>query len=51
MPCPLRYAYTLHQSWPTAEFYLIEGAGHAYTEPGILDRLIRATDQYAGKAD
>lgn len=50
MPCPARYAYTLHQAWPQAEFYLIEGAGHAYTEPGILDRLIRATDHYAAKA-
>lgn len=47
MPCPLKYAYQLHQAWPQAEFYLIEGAGHALTEPGILDRLIRATDQYA----
>lgn len=51
MPCPARYAYTLHKAWPTAEFYLIEAAGHAYSEPGILDRLIRATDQYAGKSE
>lgn len=49
MPCPARYAWALHKSWPKAEFHLIEGAGHAYSEPGILDRLIRATDQYAGK--
>ena len=26
----------------------IEGAGHAYSEPGILDQLIRATDRFAG---
>lgn len=49
MPCPARYAWALHKGWPKAEFYLIEGAGHAYSEPGILDRLIRATDKYAGK--
>lgn len=50
MPCPARYAWALHQAWPEAEFHLIEGAGHAYSEPGILDQLVRATDRYAGKA-
>ena len=49
MPCPARYAWALHKAWPKAEFHLIEGAGHAYSEPGILDRLIRATDRFAGK--
>lgn len=48
MPCPARYAWALHRAWPEADFHLIEGAGHAFSEPGILDRLIRATDQYAG---
>ena len=48
MPCPAHYAWALHEAWPEAEFHLIEGAGHAFSEPGILDRLIRATDQYAG---
>ncbi len=47
MPCPARYAYALHKAWPEAEFHLIEGAGHAFSEPGILDRLIRATDGFA----
>ena len=47
MPCPARYAYALHKAWPLAEFHLIEGAGHAYSEPGILDQLIRATDRFA----
>ncbi len=47
MPCPARYAYQLHKAWPEAEFHLVEGAGHAYSEPGILDRLIRATDRFA----
>lgn len=49
MPCPARYAWQLHKGWPDAEFFLIEGAGHAYSEPGILDRLIYATDKFAGK--
>lgn len=49
MPCPAKYAWALHKAWPEAEFYLVEGAGHAYSQPGILDRLIYATDTFAGK--
>ncbi|MFN7012085.1 MAG: prolyl aminopeptidase [Allorhizobium sp.] len=49
MPCPAKYAWQLHKAWPKADFHLIEGAGHAYIEPGILDQLIRATDRFAGK--
>lgn len=48
MPCPARHAWALHKAWPEAEFHLIEGAGHSYSEPGILDRLIRATNRFAG---
>ncbi|WP_174364560.1 prolyl aminopeptidase [uncultured Caballeronia sp.] len=47
MPCPVRYAWELHKAWPEADFRLIEGAGHAFSEPGILDQLVRATDRYA----
>lgn len=47
MPCPAHYAWALHEAWPEAEFHLVEGAGHAFSEPGILDQLIRATDRYA----
>ncbi len=49
MPCPARTAWDLAKAWPDAEFHLIEGAGHAYSEPGILDRLIAATDRFGGK--
>ena len=47
MPCPARYAWELHKAWPEADFHLVEGAGHAFSEPGILDHLIRATDRFA----
>lgn len=47
MPCPARSAFALHDAWPGSELHIIDGAGHAYDEPGILDRLIRATDAYA----
>ena len=50
MPCPARSAYELHKVWPDAEFRLVEGAGHAYNEPGILDQLIRATDRLGSSA-
>lgn len=50
MPCPAKYAWELHKRWPKAKFFLVEGAGHAYSEPGILDRLIYATDTFAGKS-
>ncbi|MCB1483063.1 MAG: prolyl aminopeptidase [Rhodobiaceae bacterium] len=49
MPCPAHFAWRLHKAWPQADFRLVEGAGHAFSEPGILDQLIRATDRYAGK--
>jgi len=48
MACPPDTAWALHRAWPEARFELIEGAGHAYNEPGILDALIRATDNFAG---
>ncbi len=49
MPCPLHYAWALHKAWPEADFHLVEGAGHAYSEPGILEQLIKATDRFAGR--
>ena len=47
MACPAETAWALHKAWPEARFEMIEGAGHAYNEPGILDALIRATDSFA----
>jgi proline iminopeptidase len=48
MACPTVTAWDLHRAWPEAAFHLVEGAGHVYDEPGILDRLIEATDGFAG---
>ena len=44
---PATTAWDLHRAWPEAEFHLVEGAGHAYSEPGILNRLVLATDQFS----
>ncbi|WP_097090740.1 prolyl aminopeptidase [Novosphingobium sp. Chol11] len=47
MACPAETAWALHKAWPEARFEMIEGAGHAYNEPGILHALVRATDGFA----
>ncbi|RKS10453.1 prolyl aminopeptidase [Nocardiopsis sp. Huas11] len=44
---PVRTSYDLHKAWPEAEYHIIDDAGHAFSEPGILDRLIEATDRFA----
>lgn len=44
---PVQSAWELHRAWPEAEFHLIPDAGHASNEPGIVDALVRATDQFA----
>jgi proline iminopeptidase len=42
---PMESAWTLKNAWPEARFEIIWDAGHASTEPGIVDALVRATDQ------
>lgn len=44
---PARTAWDLHRAWPEAAFELIGDAGHASSEPGIVDALVRATDRFA----
>ncbi|WP_182085655.1 prolyl aminopeptidase [Aureimonas sp. ME7] len=41
-------AWELHKAWSNSELQIVEDAGHAFSEPGTLDRLIRATDRFAG---
>ncbi len=47
MACPPQTAWELHRAWPEAEFHMVEGAGHALSQPGILHHLIEATDRFA----
>ena len=47
MCTPARTAFDLAAVLPDAEFVLVPDAGHAMTEPGTLDALVRATDRYA----
>ncbi|MFC7329987.1 prolyl aminopeptidase [Marinactinospora rubrisoli] len=46
---PPKTAFDLHRAWPEAEFHLVDDAGHAYNEPGILHHLIEATDRFASQ--
>ena len=40
-------AWDLKQAWPEVELNIIADAGHLFSEPGITDGLIRATDRFA----
>ena len=42
---PMEAAWKLKAAWPQARFDVVWDAGHASTEPGIIDALVRATDQ------
>jgi proline iminopeptidase len=41
-------AWKLKQAWPEVELNIIPDGGHLFSEPGVLDGLVRATDKYAG---
>ena len=45
--CPLDNAYELHRHWKESELHIVRDAGHAASEPGITDVLIRATRRMA----
>ena len=47
MCTPPRAAWALHKAWPEAELNIVPDGGHLYSEPGVLDGLIRATDRFA----
>jgi proline iminopeptidase len=44
--CPMRSAWDLHHRWPEADFHVVADAGHSASEPGIVDRLVEATDRF-----
>ena len=46
--CPAVSADDLHRAWPEAKLDIIKDAGHASSEPGIVDSLVQATDWAAG---
>ena len=44
---PPRAAWELKKAWPEVELEIVPDGGHLYSEPGVLDGLIRATDRFA----
>jgi proline iminopeptidase len=42
-------AWDLKQAWPEVDLQIVPDGGHLFTEPGVLDGLIRAADRFAGK--
>ncbi len=51
MVCPLDNALALHRVWPEAQLNIIRDAGHAASEPAIVDALVHATDQMASELE
>ena len=45
--CPITSAWDLHRAWPEADLQIVPDAGHSISEPGIIDRLVAATDRFA----
>jgi proline iminopeptidase len=41
---PMESAWRLKKAWPKADMNVVWDAGHASTEPGVVDGLVRATD-------
>ena len=44
---PPAAAWALHKAWPEAKLEIVPDGGHLFNEPGVLDGLIRATDDFA----
>ncbi|HEY0411943.1 MAG TPA: prolyl aminopeptidase [Allosphingosinicella sp.] len=45
---PPKAAWDLHKAWPEADLRIVPDGGHAFSEPGIMDGLVRAADEMAG---
>jgi proline iminopeptidase len=44
--CPPITAYKLHQKLPNSKLWIIEGAGHSASEPGIEAALVKAIKEF-----
>lgn len=47
---PPTSAWALKKAWPEVDLRIVHDAGHSASEPGIVDGLVRATDELAGKS-
>ncbi len=46
---PPSTAWDLKQAWPEAQLVIVPDGGHLFSEPGVLDGLIRAADAFADR--
>jgi proline iminopeptidase len=46
---PPRSAFELKAKWPSAILHIVPDAGHSAIEPGITDRLVAATADFANQ--
>jgi len=47
--CPPKAAYALSEAWGNCRLEIIDKAGHAITEPGVMDALAAAVTELGGK--
>ncbi len=43
---PMKSAWELHKAWPASTLTIVRDAGHAASEPGIVNGLVAATEKY-----
>jgi proline iminopeptidase len=46
---PPSSAWDLKKAWPEVDLQIVADGGHLFSEPGITDGLVRASDRFAGK--
>jgi len=49
MICPPQRAWELSQKWPAGDLQIIRNSGHALSEPGISEALVRVMDRFAAR--
>lgn len=47
---PPAAAWALKKAWPEVDLQIVPDAGHLFSEPGLTDGLVRATDRFANAA-
>lgn len=47
--CPPKAAYALATAWETCRLQIVDKAGHAITEPGVMGALTAAVDELASR--
>ncbi len=46
LDAPLTTAWELSRVWKTAILHIVQGAGHAGTDPGLMEAVLAATDRF-----